>query len=113
MTSFRQREKQSESISKEFQCSICGEKFKYKKFANYKNNKSHYLLLEETFYMDDPFEATSKRPFILGGKCSFCTRTVCINQKCSLYYTKRFCTECVKEKDECFPKEILKDVPNG
>ena len=115
MTSFQQTEKeenQSGSLSKEFQCSICGDRFKYKKFGSYKNSRSHFLLLEEAFYMDDPFEASSKTPFILGGKCNLCTRTVCANQKCSLFYTKRFCTGCAKEKSDCFPKEILKDVPN-
>ena len=39
---------------------------------------------------------------------SLCNRSVCISQKCSLFYTKRFCITCVKENWSKFPPEIAK-----
>ena len=71
----------------------------------------------------DPFRA-DPQPLILGSHCSSCGRVVCVSsvslsrpgvcvcvrfsflQTCSVFYTKRFCADCVKSNLKEFPKEI-------
>jgi len=60
--------------------------------------------------MDDPFDKSSSMPFILGGKCTACFKSVCIAMKCSVFYTKRFCTQCAENQIDAFPKEIVKEI---
>ena len=98
---------------KEFECSQCWGVFNYQVFSKGKQRRDYTqqcFLLEETFHMDDPFEDSSKLPFVVGGVCYVCSKAVCVDIKCSNFYTKRFCLSCIKEKSESFPKEILKDV---
>lgn len=103
----------SSTVIKEFECSQCGDIFKYRMFSKgkqHRNDTQQCFLLEEAFHMDDPFEESSKLPFVVGGVCYVCSKAVCIDIKCSNFYTKRFCLSCIKEKSKFFPKEILKDV---
>lgn len=97
-------------VANEFECLVCGEVYKYRTFCKGRNDKTQCLLLEEVFHMDDPFEESSKVPFVVGGICTLCNKTVCVDPKCSVFYTKRFCLECVKRNPESFPKELLKDL---
>lgn len=67
---------------------------------------------EDVYVRRDPF-STDPRPLPLAvaGECSLCHRTVCIGGHCSLFYAKRFCTECVQRHVDDFPPE-LKRVPS-
>lgn len=97
---------------KEFECSQCGEVYKYQTFSKgkHRDGMQQCFLLEEAFHMDDPFDESSKLAFVVGGVCYVCSEAVCVDTKCSNYYTKRFCLSCIRKKSESFPKEILKDV---
>ena len=113
----RQNQKQTtrhssrSNIIKEFECSVCQEVYKYRAFSTrLRDDKMQCFLLEEAFHMDDPFEESSKLPFIVGGVCNVCNKAVCVDTKCSTFYTKRFCLNCIKKKSESFPREVLKDV---
>jgi len=77
---------------KQFECAICKTNYIYKNYSKYRNAKTQFCTLEEVYYMDDPFDKSSSMPFILGGKCTACFKSVCIAMKCSVFYTKRFCT---------------------
>ena len=103
-------EKEEKRNIKEFQCEMCGNRYKYKKFSKFKNEKVNLYLLEDVFYIDDPFQLKSAMPFIVGGRCSICSRTICVGQKCSIFYTKRFCLGCAKEDMKHFPKELHKEI---
>lgn len=39
--------------------------------------------------MEDPFSA-DRGILQLGGHCSVCNRVVCVDEKCSMYYTQRY-----------------------
>lgn len=90
-----------------FECSQCQNKYKYDKFSKYKDEKSKFYILEDVYYIKDPFAHKSFIPLVLGGICSLCMKAVCVDQKCSIFYTKRYCLTCVQENIESFPKEVL------
>ena len=94
--------------SKYFECAQCKLKYKYEMFSNYKDKKTNICILEDVYYMKDPFEHVLSIPLILGGTCSHCNITVCVNPKCSVFYSKRFCSTCFKKNIDNFPEELKK-----
>ncbi|VDK53744.1 unnamed protein product [Gongylonema pulchrum] len=57
-------------------------------------------------------KAGSKKPsildiFVLGALCGSCGRAVCIDEFCSVFYSKTFCTTCIIKEKAHFPKEIV------
>lgn len=95
---------------KEFTCSICGTSFTYERYGKCKDTKANLCILEDVFSMKDPFSMQSTIPLILGGVCTICSRNICMDTICSLFYTKRFCTDCVKSNAKDFPDEIRRDI---
>uniref|UniRef100_A0A0N5AJ60 Cysteine-rich DPF motif domain-containing protein 1 n=1 Tax=Syphacia muris TaxID=451379 RepID=A0A0N5AJ60_9BILA len=135
-SSFVQRECDNESSLVSFVCSICGLNAKCR-YGNVKVNGRTYVILhnytykEEVYYMMDPFRNRShadKRRlaveksleksgqdntfnildfFVIGALCALCGQPVCIDELCSMFYGKTFCTSCINKQKEYFPKEII------
>ena len=93
---------------KYFECHQCKSKYKYDNYNKYKDKKANLYMMEDVYYIKDPFEPVHNIPLILGGTCSVCSNVVCVNPKCSLFYTRRFCTECVQNEATNFPEELKK-----
>ena len=109
-----------------FQCSLCPF------YATYDRYDTKYLddssvtktkkesaftidLLEKVYLLRDPFVAVkddqSKVPsLIIGSTCSVCSHPVCIQNDCSLFYTRRFCLKCLAKYRDEFPREILDEI---
>ena len=67
--------------------------------------------LEPTaLFRRDPFVAARKRPLLLGAECSVCARLVCTAASCSLFYSRRFCTDCAAKHRAAFPPEVQPDI---
>ena len=62
-------------------------------------------LLEDAYLTRDPF-SSAPHPLILGSHCSSCSKVVCVSPVCSVFYTKRFCTDCVLANQDEFPPQI-------
>ncbi|XP_005092263.1 cysteine-rich DPF motif domain-containing protein 1 [Aplysia californica] len=92
-----------------FSCSYCDFAVDY----HYKGRKPPFakniLMLEDCYVMKDPF-STSGGFISVGGMCSLCARNVCMANTCSLFYTQRFCLNCVADRLEEFPQEIQQEV---
>lgn len=109
-----EKEKEREvEPSKYFECNECQTKYKYDDMSKFKGKKANLHLLEGVYYMKDPFEPVHDIPLILGGVCSVCSSTVCVSQKCSVFYTKRFCKQCFKRDVDHFPEEVKKQFGPG
>ena len=76
-------------------------------------------LIEKVYLLRDPFVAikdkdkddpTKLSSVIIGSTCSVCSRPICVHSDCSLFYTRRFCLQCVAKYRNEFPREILDEV---
>lgn len=65
-----------------------------------KNNETRASFLEEGYFRQDPFTDRS-RPLFIGADCSTCSRPVCGQHTCSMFYTRRFCAACAKQNEVC------------
>ena len=102
------KEEEKETI-KIFKCEICGFKERYEFYGECWDVFKGFRFEEGgSFVMKDPFDQSSF--LILGSCCSNCRKTVC--EDCSVYYTKRFCLDCVQENFNEFPKQIQEKVGN-
>ena len=105
----QEEETVKEKCMKLFECSSCGNIFKYEYFSKHKDEEANLFMLEDTYYMRDPFVGKSILPLVLGGVCSFCGCIVCVSQSCSMFYTKRFCSSCIQKNLTSFPEEIQRE----
>lgn len=108
----KKSETDGEFVYGQFQCKHCGNEYKFENHSKFKKETMQFFMLEDVYYIRDPFEETSKIPMILGGNCSICSESVCISPKCSIFYTKRYCLSCLIENVHNFPEEIRKDISN-
>lgn len=119
-----------------FQCSVCGlsEKCRFGR-VKVKGRTHTYEYHEEVYYMMDPFRNRSKVDprrlnltdqktarsqeqksvnimdfFVLGSLCSICGLPVCIDELCSVFYSKTFCMNCFMKEKAQFPVEIASQV---
>nr|ACE77069.1 BJA-10 [Carukia barnesi] len=119
----REREDSTENWTPQpsvnFACSLCGLRVdgcrnispgseKDKKERS--NRTSKVIFLEDVFAIDDPFSENKNVPLAVGGFCCICNASVCMNQDCSIYYTRRFCIQCAKENIARFPAEMEKEI---
>jgi len=110
-----ERKKRDEMFNKsvEFQCSFCG----LSEMCHFKGKDPPFVknlleFTEDCFVMIDPF---SPRQFkfannflVLGGVCSACDREVCVG--CSVFFTKRVCSQCAQFNINEFPKDVQKRI---
>ena len=91
-----------------FSCYKCG----LQEVCHYFGRKPPFVakqieFAEDAFIMRDPFSPreVGRANFLqIGGKCSKCTKNVCV--ECSIFYFKRLCIECCAEYLSEFPSEI-------
>lgn len=90
-----------------FQCSLCTLKEPYLYFGKQPPFNTKIKFKENCYIMKDPFSPPNKYQFlILGSKCSVCSNDVCPGPECSIYFTRRFCTRCLRENLDAFPPQI-------
>ncbi|EER14349.1 hypothetical protein Pmar_PMAR028051, partial [Perkinsus marinus ATCC 50983] len=53
---------------------------------------------------------TDSPVIVLGGECSSCGRKVCTDNRCSVFYKKRYCRECIMKdpRNLDLPPPLLK-----
>jgi hypothetical protein len=115
-----------------FQCSLCPFYAAYDRYdskyvnessiSTTKNKKDPSItvdLLEKVYLLRDPFVAIKDKDkqdqtkilsLIIGSHCSVCSRPVCVNLDCSIFYTRRFCLKCLSKYRDEFPREILDEI---
>ncbi|XP_028414413.1 cysteine-rich DPF motif domain-containing protein 1-like [Dendronephthya gigantea] len=92
-----------------FQCKNCNFSTHYDYFGKQPPFCKEIILLESVYVIKDPFTRETGI-VILGGHCALCHTEVCCDQKCSVFYSKRFCIPCSMKYFKEFPAEIQKDV---
>ena len=88
-----------------FECALCGWATLHVDYFGRKPpfNKS-IVYLEDCFVIQDPI-GDPMRPVCVGSVCVVCERQVCTAGRCSTFYTKRFCSECLRKE------EVLRYLP--
>ncbi|KAK8749142.1 hypothetical protein OTU49_015697 [Cherax quadricarinatus] len=90
-----------------FLCEACGLTETYHYYGCKPPFHKGVTFLENCYVLRDPFQNGSGGSFLLlGGECTSCSRVVCQDTSCSLFYTKRFCLNCANANIEEFPPEI-------
>uniref|UniRef100_A0A3Q3NQT0 Cysteine-rich DPF motif domain-containing protein 1 n=1 Tax=Labrus bergylta TaxID=56723 RepID=A0A3Q3NQT0_9LABR len=97
----------SEHRQKSFTCQSCGLS---SPFTTTARNHLTQELLEECFVTRDPFSPDKEKFLVLGSTCSLCSMCVCVAPECSLFYTKRFCMQCVNKHLDQFPQQIRAEL---
>lgn len=67
-----------------------------------------FSFLEDGYFRLDPF-ADRRRPLFIGADCNLCSRPVCGQPTCSLFYTRRFCARCAKKHEVSLDGSELRD----
>ncbi|RDD46073.1 Cysteine-rich DPF motif domain-containing protein 1 [Trichoplax sp. H2] len=97
-------------VMRYFRCNVCKLQLAYEYFGQRPPfGKKTIALLENAYVIHDPFDADGSH-LILGSHCSECGAAVCVDQKCSLFYVKRFCCQCCIARNEDFPTEVQKEI---
>ncbi|XP_056877784.1 cysteine-rich DPF motif domain-containing protein 1 [Takifugu flavidus] len=100
----------SETPQNIFSCQLCDLRSPYSYYGQKPPNTRAIVLLEECFVTKDPFSPDREKFLILGSECSLCRKRVCVGSDCSLFYTKRFCMECVNKHLNQFPHQIQAEL---
>ncbi|XP_052059916.1 cysteine-rich DPF motif domain-containing protein 1-like [Mytilus californianus] len=95
--------------NKRFVCHSCKFSSAYHYYGTKPNFAKNIILMEDSYLCKDPF-STEGGFITLGSHCSMCQLSVCCSMECSLFYTKRFCIDCVKSKIGKFPQEIQQEI---
>ncbi|CAL1568933.1 unnamed protein product [Knipowitschia caucasica] len=93
-----------------FICDLCGLNSPFSYYGQKPPNTRAIVLLEECFVAKDPFSPDKEKFLILGSCCSLCDKCVCVGADCSLFYTKRFCMQCVNQHLDQFPHQIRAEL---
>ncbi|XP_020757758.2 cysteine-rich DPF motif domain-containing protein 1 isoform X1 [Odocoileus virginianus] len=93
-----------------FKCQLCALTAPYSYKGQQPPDSQSVILLEESYVMRDPFTPDKGRFLIVGSRCSVCSKLVCVDPECSLFYSKRFCLPCVQDNMDAFPQEIQRDL---
>ncbi|XP_051247871.1 cysteine-rich DPF motif domain-containing protein 1 isoform X2 [Dicentrarchus labrax] len=100
----------SEAPQKTFTCQLCGLSSPFTYYGQKPPNTRAIVLLEECFVTRDPFSPDREKFLVLGSSCSLCSVCVCAGSDCSLFYTKRFCMQCVNKHLDQFPQQIQAEL---
>ena len=91
-----------------FECHLCG----LSERCHYRGARPPFSgcvqLAETSYVMRDPFSARARcqLPVVLGADCARCGRAVCQDAGCSVFYTRRFCLPCARERAGEFPPQL-------
>ncbi|XP_076768427.1 cysteine-rich DPF motif domain-containing protein 1-like [Arvicanthis niloticus] len=61
-----------------FECQLCALKAPYSYVGQKPPDTQAIVLLEESYFMTDPFSSDKARFLVLGSRCSVCGRLVCV-----------------------------------
>uniref|UniRef100_A0A1A7YWN9 Cysteine-rich DPF motif domain-containing protein 1 n=1 Tax=Iconisemion striatum TaxID=60296 RepID=A0A1A7YWN9_9TELE len=100
----------TETALKTFTCQLCGLSSPFTYYGQKPPNTRAIVLLEECFVTKDPFSPEKEKFLVLGSTCSICSLCVCVGSDCSLFYTKRFCMQCVNKRLDQFPQQIQAEL---
>ncbi|CAJ1055045.1 cysteine-rich DPF motif domain-containing protein 1 [Xyrichtys novacula] len=100
----------SEPPQKTFNCQLCGLSSPFTYYGQKPPNTRAIVLLEECYVTKDPFSPDREKFLVLGSNCSLCGMCVCVASECSLFYTKRFCMQCVNKHLDQFPHQIQAEL---
>ncbi|KAM9824220.1 cysteine-rich DPF motif domain-containing protein 1 [Neosynchiropus ocellatus] len=100
----------TEAPDKVFCCQLCSLSSPFTYFGQKPPNTRAIVLLEDCFLTKDPFSPDKEKFLILGSNCSMCGVCVCVGGDCSLFYTRRFCMECVRKHLDQFPQQIRAEL---
>ncbi|XP_028305110.1 cysteine-rich DPF motif domain-containing protein 1 isoform X1 [Gouania willdenowi] len=93
-----------------FTCQLCGLSSPFTYYGQKPPKTRAIVLLEDCYVTKDPFSPDKEKFLVLGSTCSLCSTCVCVSPECSLYYTKRFCMQCVNKHLEQFPLQIQTEL---
>jgi hypothetical protein len=93
-----------------FVCTKCGLSIKFDYFGKTPPFTKSLVIMEDAFVMKDPFSDVRNNCIIIGSRCVSCSQMVCVSQDCSIFYTKRFCVDCVHANFDTFPAEIRQEL---
>eukprot|EP01100_Stratorugosa_tubuloviscum_P010152 TRINITY_DN4331_c1_g1_i1.p1 TRINITY_DN4331_c1_g1~~TRINITY_DN4331_c1_g1_i1.p1 ORF type:complete len:144 (-),score=40.04 TRINITY_DN4331_c1_g1_i1:86-517(-) len=96
-------------IKKYFTCFNCEVIYSYHKYSTQLTQQDQLQFVEEGFLFREG-NSQNFRVILLGSTCKVCNKIVCVNLKCSLYYSKRFCKVCLKKNKLFFPIELHKEI---
>lgn len=97
-----------------FRCHICGLEEHYDYFGQKPAFLKKIIFTEDSYIMRNPFTPPRQNDFLLlGSKCSCCHNPVCQFQKCSIFYSRRYCMTCAKECCDSFPGAIQNKIKNA
>ncbi|XP_029485845.1 cysteine-rich DPF motif domain-containing protein 1 [Oncorhynchus nerka] len=111
MLTFTTMESSTDAVPQNmFTCHLCNLSTPFTYYGQKPPNTRAIVLLEECFVTKDPFSPDGERFLILGSNCSLCHITVCVGTGCSLFYSKRFCMQCVNKHLDQFPPHIQAEL---
>eukprot|EP00117_Sycon_ciliatum_P033269 scpid69788/ scgid25638/ UPF0595 protein C22orf40 homolog len=100
----------SQPESNRFECERCQRSFTYQYFGSEPTFCKEIKLKEDAFVSRDPFSYDRHAFLLMGGMCCICSTPVCMAPACSLFYTRRFCLQCVRQHQARFPTEIQTEL---
>ncbi|XP_056636802.1 cysteine-rich DPF motif domain-containing protein 1 [Diorhabda sublineata] len=90
-----------------FQCFSCSFRTPYEYFGRNPSCFKNYLLLEDSYTIEDPFSPPKQgKIIILGAHCIKCRKAVCKDNKCSFYFEGTLCLKCAKQDIKNFPISV-------
>ncbi|KAL1513609.1 hypothetical protein ABEB36_003000 [Hypothenemus hampei] len=93
--------------AKYFECTLCGLKERYEYFGKEPPFQKSFILLEDCYVIEDPFLPPKQgHSLILGSNCNSCTKPICKDGNCSVYYNGSFCIKCAKISINKFPNAV-------
>uniref|UniRef100_A0A1I7XRD8 Cysteine-rich DPF motif domain-containing protein 1 n=1 Tax=Heterorhabditis bacteriophora TaxID=37862 RepID=A0A1I7XRD8_HETBA len=96
-----------------FECCICKLNEKCL-FGELKASDGYYA--SPMFFIRDPFapptRIRTRKPIlsdflVMGSCCSICSRSVCIDKACCIYFGAFFCADCIVRERRRFPEKVL------
>lgn len=98
-----------------FHCVICN----FQMCCDYKGNAPHFAkniqFSDECYVIKDPFspppgnlstKSLCEHFIVIGSDCSYCNRSVCQLNSCSIFYHKFYCSDCAFQLLNTFPVEV-------
>lgn len=102
-----------------FVCKICD----FKMPCEYKGKTPRFAkniqFIEECYVIQDPFspppghlssKSTCEHFIVMGSDCTYCGRSVCQLNSCSIFYRKTYCSDCAYQLLPTFPVEVQSKI---
>lgn len=87
-------------------------------FGKLEFEKNKYV--GEWYYLKNPFELPDKHKaqkdfsvgdfIVIASSCHICSRLICVDEECSLFYKHLYCLNCVWREWRSFPDALLTNM---